>query len=49
MFVLDNTNLPQSELPGIRHKTLAGSEHGLPHLSVWPDHCGRPDDSAAPP
>lgn len=35
MFVLDNSKLPQSDLPGIRHTTLAGSEHGLRHLSVW--------------
>jgi mannose-6-phosphate isomerase-like protein (cupin superfamily) len=35
MFALDNSKLPQSELPGIRHTTLAGSEHGLRHLSVW--------------
>ncbi|QDF97669.1 auxin-binding protein 1 [Azoarcus sp. DD4] len=35
MFVLDNARLPQAELPGIQHTTLAGSDNGLRHLSVW--------------
>ncbi|HLB15693.1 MAG TPA: cupin domain-containing protein [Burkholderiales bacterium] len=35
MYVLDNASRPQSALPGLRHTTLAGSENGLKHLSVW--------------
>jgi len=35
MFVLDNSTLPQSGLPGLRHTTLAGSDQGLRRLSVW--------------
>jgi mannose-6-phosphate isomerase-like protein (cupin superfamily) len=35
MYVLDNASLPQAALPGLRHTTLAGSENGLKHLSVW--------------
>lgn len=35
MYVLDNPNLPSAALPGIRHTTLASSENGLKHLSIW--------------
>ena len=35
MYVLDNANLPQAALPGIRHTTLASSGNGLKHLSIW--------------
>jgi mannose-6-phosphate isomerase-like protein (cupin superfamily) len=35
MFVIDNSHQPEATLPGIRHKTLAGSEQGLRHLSIW--------------
>jgi len=35
MYVIENKALPQSGLPGLQHTTLAGSENGLKHLSVW--------------
>ena len=33
--IIDHTALPQATLPGIEHRTLAGSAQGLQHLSVW--------------
>jgi len=35
MRVIDNTTLPHSQLPGLDHVTLAGSDVGLRRLSVW--------------
>jgi mannose-6-phosphate isomerase-like protein (cupin superfamily) len=35
MYVLDIAKLPRSALPGIQHTTLASSENGLKHLSIW--------------
>lgn len=35
MAIIQNSRLPRSALPGIEHITLAGSENGLKHLSVW--------------
>jgi mannose-6-phosphate isomerase-like protein (cupin superfamily) len=35
MFILQNAQQPAAQLPGIHHKTLAGSEQGLRHLSIW--------------
>ena len=35
MYVQDNVTLPQAALPGIEHTTLACSDNGLRHLSVW--------------
>lgn len=35
MSVIRNSALPASELPGIGHLTLAGSENGLRNLSIW--------------
>jgi mannose-6-phosphate isomerase-like protein (cupin superfamily) len=33
--VIDNATIPVATLPGIEHRTLAGSAAGLSHLSVW--------------
>ena len=33
--VISNPKRERAELPGIEHLTLAGSEQGLSHLSVW--------------
>lgn len=33
--VVSHAALALAELPGIRHRTLAGREHGLSGLSVW--------------
>jgi len=33
--VIDNATTPIATLPGIVHRTLAGSAAGLSHLSVW--------------
>ncbi len=35
MQITDNALLPHAELPGIDHVTLAGSDNGLQHLSIW--------------
>jgi mannose-6-phosphate isomerase-like protein (cupin superfamily) len=35
MQLLDNNALPKAALPGIDHTTLAGSDNGLHHLSIW--------------
>lgn len=35
MHVVDNTRLAPATLPGIEHRTLAGSPMGLSRLSVW--------------
>jgi mannose-6-phosphate isomerase-like protein (cupin superfamily) len=35
MFILQNGQQPAAQLPGIHHKTLAGSAQGLRHLSIW--------------
>jgi mannose-6-phosphate isomerase-like protein (cupin superfamily) len=35
MSVIPNTDLPRSSLPGLENVTLAGSDNGLRHLSVW--------------
>ena len=35
MYVIENSKLPGSELPGLKHRTLAGSGNGLRNLSVW--------------
>jgi len=35
MKVIDNTTLPHSQLPGIDHVTLAGTDVGARRLSVW--------------
>ena len=35
MRVIDNANLPRSQLPGLDHVTLAGADVGLRGLSVW--------------
>jgi mannose-6-phosphate isomerase-like protein (cupin superfamily) len=35
MQLLDNDALPKAALPGIDHTTLAGSDNGLRHLSIW--------------
>jgi mannose-6-phosphate isomerase-like protein (cupin superfamily) len=49
MYVLDNARRPAASLPGLTHHTLAGSDQGLAHLSLWrqtiapggatPPHC----------
>jgi quercetin dioxygenase-like cupin family protein len=33
--VIDHRELPAAHLPGLEHRTLAGSEHGLHDLSIW--------------
>ena len=33
--MFDIAQLPQTAMPGIRHTTLASSENGLRHLSIW--------------
>jgi quercetin dioxygenase-like cupin family protein len=38
MTILNNAELPRAALPSIDHVTLAGSENGLKHLSVWLQH-----------
>ncbi|MBT5263421.1 MAG: cupin domain-containing protein [Rhodospirillaceae bacterium] len=38
MTILKNAELPRAALPGIEHVTLAGSQNGLKHLSVWSQH-----------
>ena len=35
MYVQCNGDLQRSTLPGLEHTTLAGSDNGLRHLSVW--------------
>jgi mannose-6-phosphate isomerase-like protein (cupin superfamily) len=35
MHVIENETLPDATLPGIEHRTLAGTAQGLAHLSVW--------------
>ena len=35
MSVIHNAKLPRAALPGLEHKTLAGSENGLKNLSIW--------------
>jgi mannose-6-phosphate isomerase-like protein (cupin superfamily) len=35
MQVIENETLPETTLPGIEHRTLAGAAQGLAHLSVW--------------
>ena len=35
MRVLDHGQLKTYDVPGMRHRTLAGSEHGLKTLEVW--------------
>ncbi len=35
MYVRENAKEPWARLPGIDHQTLAGSDDGLGHLSVW--------------
>ncbi|MBM3343479.1 MAG: cupin domain-containing protein [Betaproteobacteria bacterium] len=35
MYVIQNSELPRAALPGIEHVTLAGSQNGLKHLSIW--------------
>ena len=35
MRVLDHGQLKTYDVPGMRHQTLAGSEHGLKTLEVW--------------
>jgi quercetin dioxygenase-like cupin family protein len=35
MNVVDHTRLETAALPGIEHRTLAGSDIGLKQLSVW--------------
>jgi mannose-6-phosphate isomerase-like protein (cupin superfamily) len=35
MFIIRNAFQTPAGLPGVRHRTLAGSEQGLKHLSIW--------------
>jgi quercetin dioxygenase-like cupin family protein len=35
MYVLDNAQRPAAALPGLSHRTLAGSAEGLARLSLW--------------
>ena len=35
MTIIANAQVPFQTLDGMRHQTLAGSEEGLKHLSVW--------------
>ena len=35
MYVVDRATQPSSSLPGLAHRTLAGSAQGLSSLSVW--------------
>lgn len=35
MLIVENAAQTATSLPGIQHKTLAGSEQGLRHLSIW--------------
>jgi mannose-6-phosphate isomerase-like protein (cupin superfamily) len=35
MNVIRNSTRPRAAIPGIDHCTLAGSDDGLAHLSVW--------------
>lgn len=35
MNVIQNSELPRAALPGIENVTLAGSQNGLKHLSIW--------------
>lgn len=38
MSVIRNEELPQFSLPGLRHQTVAGPEHGLRTLEMWVQH-----------
>ena len=35
MAVVNNASLPEFNLPGLNHRTLAGPEHGMKALEVW--------------
>ncbi len=35
MYVISNTDLQRSTMPGLSHETLAGSANGLEKLSIW--------------
>jgi quercetin dioxygenase-like cupin family protein len=35
MSVIRNSELPRSSIPGLEHRTLAGSANGLENLSIW--------------
>lgn len=35
MPIVNNTAQPMYELPGLKHQTLAGPEHGMKTLEVW--------------
>ena len=35
MAVVNNASLQEFNLPGLNHRTLAGSEHGMKRLEVW--------------
>jgi mannose-6-phosphate isomerase-like protein (cupin superfamily) len=35
MTIITNTQVPFQHMPGLQHQTLAGSDEGLKHLSVW--------------
>lgn len=35
MSVIRNSELPSASLPGLEHRTLAGSANGLENLSIW--------------
>jgi len=35
MPVVNNSSLPEFNLPGLNHRTFAGPEHGMKNLEVW--------------
>lgn len=35
MQLIDNATLAIARIPGVEHRTLAGSAAGLAHLSIW--------------